>query len=87
MNDCDIIFILRVHSKVYFTKYVILIIIINYNNHGTNFGVMIIPLNRGSGGTVNHGAQRIKAFISKSSRGNSVATLSVLVFRATPFIN
>ena len=39
------------------------------------------------GGTVNHGAQRIKAFISKSSHGNSVAASSVLMFRITPFIN
>ena len=42
---------------------------------------------RGRGGTVNHGAQRIKAFISKSSCGNSVAASSVLLFRVTPFIN
>ena len=42
---------------------------------------------RGRGGTVNHGAQRIKAFISKSSCGNSVAASSVLMFGVTPFIN
>ena len=39
------------------------------------------------GGMVNHRAQRIKAFISKSSRGNSVAASSVLVLRVTVFIN
>ena len=42
---------------------------------------------RGRVATVNHGAQRIKAFISKSSSGNSVAASSVLMFRVTPFIN
>ena len=42
---------------------------------------------RGRVATVNHGAQGIKAFISKSSRGNSVAASSVLMFRITPFIN
>ena len=56
-------------------------------NHDDRDDLSRLPLLGVGGGTVNHGAQRIKAFISKSSHGNSIAASSVLVFRVTPFIN